>query len=276
MVALIALREVDLDLFAALILGIVEGLTEFIPVSSTGHLIITGKLLRFESDAAGTFEIFIQLGAILAVVFLYWKRFAALFDFSEKITGSGFCGAPGMLKLALGCAPAFVFGALFHKTIKHYLFGPGTVAAALIFGGVAMMLIEWRRQKANVVPFEQISCRQAFLIGLFQCLALWPGISRSGATIIGGLILGLERRAAAEFSFILAVPVMFAAVGYDLLQSASLVQSADIPAFAVGFVVSLVTAAAAVRFFIAALGHVTLVPFGIYRIIAGIVVLKLL
>lgn len=258
----------------ALVLSIIEGLTEFIPVSSTGHMIIASALMGISDDAVKTFEIFIQLGAILSVVALYPKRFMALIP-ARSLSGAAdnLAGIGGMMRFALACLPVFILGFLFHKAIKTHLFGPLTVALALIVGGILMIIIEKRAQKPSVTELESIPLRTCFLIGLAQCLALWPGMSRSGATIIGGMLLGLERRVAAEFSFLVAVPVMCVAVGYDLLKSYKSITAADLPVFLFGFVTAFVVSLFAVRFFVSLLGTLTLRGFGWYRILVGLVVL---
>lgn len=263
------------DLGKAALLGIVEGLTEFLPVSSTGHLILFGDLIEFHGALAGTFEIFIQLGAILAVVVLYKERFVALLP-NKGVESDRLSGVPGCVKLFVGCLPAFILGPLLHSTIKEMLFFPGPVALALIVGGVLLIAIERRQREPSVCDVSDITLKQCFGVGVFQCLALWPGFSRSGATILGGLLLGLERKVAAEFSFLLAVPVMCAAVAYDLLKTAAGFSLQDLPVFALGFVISFMTAIAAIRFFLSLLTRFTLAPFGIYRIVIGICVLVLL
>lgn len=258
-------------------LGLIEGFTEFIPVSSTGHLILTEHLLELNSANTESFSVFIQLGAILAVVFLYWPRFIALIPTTQQ--SHALAGVRGVLTLFVACLPAFVFGALFHSKIKAYLFGPTTVAWALIVGGILFLVVERRKVAApdsEQVTLEALTLTQAFRIGLWQCLALWPGMSRSGSTIIGGMLSGLGRKEAAEFSFLLAVPVMVAAVGYDLLKSADALSQDDLKVFAIGFIVSFFTALIAIKFFIALLGRWTLVPFAWYRILLGILVLTLL
>jgi len=259
----------------AIALGVLEGLTEFIPVSSTGHLILMGDLLSFTGPKADSFNVFIQLGAILAVVALYPHRFLALFDFSRAHGDKpvGFRGMDGISKLVVTSIPALFFGALFHEAIKTRLFTPLPVAAALLLGGIIMVWIERRERTVLTTSVEELTLRQCFGIGLFQCLALWPGMSRSGSTIIGGMLLGLERKLAAEFSFLAAVPIMCAAVGYDLLKSRVFLEAADIPFFALGFLVSFVVAVAAIRFFVAIVSRYSLIPFGWYRIALGILVL---
>lgn len=262
-----------IDLLNAVILGVVEGLTEFIPVSSTGHLIIAGHLLGFEGAKASTFEVFIQLGAILSVVVLYKERFYGLFDFSRT---RGFAGFNGMVLLGLTTLPALIVGFLTHKFIKEHLFNTTTVAIGLGIGGVAIILAERLLPKAEKHGLASLRPKDALLIGLFQCLALWPGVSRAGATILGAMIIGTERKTAAEYSFLAAVPVMFAATGYDLLKSRSFLAASDIPFFAVGIVVSFIAAWFAVRTFIQLLSRYTLTPFGWYRIAAAVLLLLIL
>ncbi len=259
------------DFWTAILLGLVEGLTEFIPVSSTGHLILFGDAIGFSGERAKAFDVFIQLGAILAVVVLYFRTFLGLLRFGEPETGMS--GVLGCFKLFLACLPALVLGALLHKFIKAHLFAPVPVAIALILGGVVLVVIERLTKPKLIGGVDAISPRQALLVGLFQCLALWPGMSRSGSTIVGGMLLGIPRGVAAEFSFLVAVPVMCAAVGFDLLKSAHALQTSDIPLFATGFVVSFLSALLAIRIFIDVLRKYSLAAFGWYRIVLGIVVL---
>lgn len=260
----------------AVILGVLEGLTEFIPVSSTGHLILLGHVIDAHGPVAETFEIFIQLGAILAVVFLYFKRFVGLVRFSDADPHNRFSGLSGISLLLVACLPAFILGGLFGSKIKQYLFNPHTVALALICGGVIMFLVEKRSGRARIHQLEKIGYTEALLIGICQCVSMWPGFSRSASTIVGGMLVGLERRVAAEFSFLVAVPVMTAAVGYDLLKSLSFLSFNDVRAFAIGFVVSFITAIIAIRFFMRLLATWTLKPFAIYRIVLGVLVLGIL
>lgn len=254
----------------AFVLGIVEGITEFLPISSTAHLVLAGKLFSFEGAKAATFEIFIQLGAILAVVVLYFPRFKRLLLLNDP---SGFSGISGLTKLALACFPACVAGLVFHDAIKAHLFAPTPIAGAFIVGGLVMIFLERNLPQSRIMGIEDISYKTSLLAGVFQCLALWPGVSRSGSMIVGGLILGLTRVVAAEFSFLVAVPMMALACSYDLYKSRALLSAADVPLFAIGFVVSFVTAVLAIRFFIGLLKRFTLVPFGYYRIALGIAVL---
>lgn len=251
------------DLLTSLILSIVEGLTEFLPVSSSGHLILAGDLLHFTGEKAATFEVVIQLGAIMAVVVLYWKRFWGLVRPQPYVR---FAGARGLWLLFLTSLPACVAGLLLHSYIKQYLFRPATVLAALVVGAICMILVERRRRKPTCVSLDELTPALALGIGCFQCLALWPGFSRSAATIMGGMLLGARRALAAEYSFIAAVPIMMAATGYDLLKNFSLFTAADVPFFAVGMIGAFVSALLAVKVFVALVGRMTLVPFAVYRL----------
>ncbi len=266
-----------MDILHAALLGIIEGLTEFIPVSSTGHLILASALLGLEDARVKTFEVFIQLGAILAVLILYYDRFLALLPTRENsAVDTGLTGRTGLLKIMLACLPALGCGALFHSTIKAYLFQPQTVAIALIVGGLILLVVEKKAPPASATSIDQVSFRQSLVIGVFQVFSLWPGVSRSGATIVGGILTGLPRTVAAEFSFLISVPIMFAAVAFDLWKSWALLSRDDLPFFAVGFLVSMLTAILAIRFFLSLLKRFTLAPFGIYRIVLGIAVLVLI
>jgi undecaprenyl-diphosphatase len=258
------------DFLIALVMGIVEGATEFIPVSSTGHLIVVGELLGFTGEKAATFEVVIQLGAVLAVVFLYRDRLRALQTLRVE---PGFAGRRGLLLLALATFPALVVGAAAHSAIKEHLFSPTTVAIGWGLGGIAILLVERYRPPVRIADLDAIGWRQALAIGLFQCLALWPGVSRAASTILGGMIVGMGRTAAAEFSFLAAIPIILAASVYDLFASRDILGLSDIPFFAVGFIVSFLTAWLAVRFFLRFLQTATLRPFGWYRIVAAIVAL---
>lgn len=256
------------DLWIAAILGIVEGITEFLPVSSTGHLIVAGHLLHFSGERAASFEVFIQLGAILAVVVLYWRRFTGLIPTRGVRWGeyAGFSGVRGLTHLFLTTLPALALGAVAHGAIKHYLFSPSTVALALAVGAVGILLAERFRPQARVTDLDALSYGQAFVIGLFQCVAMWPGMSRSASTIIGGMVSGLDRKVAAEYSFLAAVPVMVAATSYDLYKAWGLLQATDFLFFAIGFMVSFIAAALAVKSFIAAVQRWSLAPYAWYRL----------
>jgi undecaprenyl-diphosphatase len=261
----------------AVILGIVEGITEFLPISSTGHLILAGHLLHFKGPIAESFEIVIQLGAILAVVILYWQRFFGLLPKKDWLNWSqknpGFKGFQGCFLLGLTTLPALIIGKFAYTYIKDFLFNPTSVAIALAVGALGILAAEKWRPKIKASSLDSIRWSQALYIGLFQCLSMWPGISRAGATIIGGLLNGLDRKTAAEYSFLAAVPVMVAATGYDLLKSWSHFQSGDLVFLAVGFGVSFVVAYLTVAAFIRLLGRWTLKPFAWYRIALAPVIL---
>ena len=256
---------------SAVLLGVVEGLTEFLPVSSTGHMIVVGHLIDWQGPQAATFQIFIQSGAILAVVGLYRDRFRSLLRRRENDFG----GREGLLLLGMTTLPALVFGALAHGYIKQYLFNPVTVALGLGAGGIVILLVERLLTRPGREGLGTLRWPDALLIGFCQCLSLWPGVSRAAATIIGGRVAGLERRTATEYSFLAAVPVMFAAIGYDLLKSWHHLGIENLGVFAIGFVVAWLSARLAVQFFLRLLGNYTLAPFGWYRIVAAGVVLVL-
>lgn len=262
-----------MDNITVFILGLVEGLTEFLPVSSTGHLILAGHLLGFEGEKAKCFEIFIQLGAILAVALLYYRRFWNLVRPAPKLrVNSEFAGLRGSVMLISGCLPFFILGFLFHKPIKAYLFTPMTVAIGLIAGALVMLWVDRKRPPATVETVDQLNMRHCVAIGLFQCFALWPGISRAAATMVGGLLLGLERSVAAEFSFLMAVPVLCVVTVADLLKSLPQLSAADIFPFGLGTLVSFVVAILAVKVFMALIKRISFAPFAYYRIALGALV----
>lgn len=259
---------------AAAIMGVVEGLTEFIPVSSTGHLILAGELLRFDGRLSQTFEIFIQCGAILAVVVAYPGRFADLCDLRRR---EGFAGPRGLGLLALTTLPAVVLGLLLHGFIEERLFGVAAVAAGLAAGGGWILLAERRRRPARIEALEEIGWREALAIGCFQCLALWPGVSRSVSTILGAMALGVGRRAATEYSFFAAVPVLTLASLYALIDGWPLLIAADLPVLLVGLLFSFLFGWMAVRFLIRFLSRHSLDVFGWYRLgLAGVVAVVLM
>lgn len=258
------------ELLIALLLGVVEGLTEFLPVSSTGHLILAGNLLGYTGPQAATFEVFIQLGAILAVIVMYRRRFADLF---RRQPSNVLTGTSGLVRLGLTTLPAVVAGFLLHGFIKERLFTPITVATGLLAGGIVIILVERFYRPADEQELDRLSWRQAWYIGLFQLFALSPGVSRAGATIIGGRLLGLSRGAALEYSFLAAVPLMAAAVSYDLIRSLPMLSPGDILPFAVGFMTAFMSALLAIKFFIGLVKRYTLMPFGWYRICLGLLIL---
>lgn len=255
----------------AVLLGIVEGLTEFIPVSSTGHLIIAGHLLGFTGDKASSFEVAIQLGAVLSVVFLYWRTYVALMPIGSRslIHNSNLEGWLGIWRIGAATLPALFVGYAARHVIKEKLFTPEAVTLALAVGGVAILLAERLVTGRRAKALETITLPQAFGVGLFQVLALWPGTSRAAATIIGGMILGLDRKSAAEFSFLIAVPIMFAATGYEMVKMRELFSLQDAIQFGIGFIVSFVVALLAVRGFLRYLERGRLTPFAWYRIVAA-------
>lgn len=251
----------------AVVLGIVEGATEFIPVSSTGHLILAGEWLAFEGDAAVSFSIVIQLGAILAVLWLERAKVtASLAGWRSDPVAQRF-----LLNLAIAFVPAAAIGFFVHDFITERLFNPRVVAISLVLGGFAILAVErWRRDRPVRSPtVDDLSPRQALGIGLAQVLSLIPGVSRSGSTIMGALGLGASRVAAAEFSFFLAIPIMFAATGYEVLGSLEVFTARLLPVFAIGFVVSFVSALIVVKAFIGFVKRHTFVPFAWYRIVFG-------
>lgn len=251
------------ETIAATILGLVEGATEFLPVSSTGHLILVGHLIGFTGAMADSFDVIIQLGAILAVVVLYWERFWWLF--SPKPLHA-FSGPRGLWLLFLTCLPAGLMGLVLRSTIKTYLFGPTTVGLALAVGAIMIFWVERRHTRDRFYALDEMTSGLALGIGCFQCLALWPGFSRSAATIMGGMLLGAKRSLAAEYSFISAVPLMFAATLYDFYKSRALFSTDDLGILAIGFVVSFFSALVAVKTFIVLVKRVSLRPFAWYRL----------
>lgn len=254
----------------AIVLGVVEGLTEFIPVSSTGHLIIVGHLLGFVGDKASSFEVAIQFGAILSVVVLYWRRFVGLLPWrviAVRGPRSNLEGWAGVWRIAVATVPALIVGYLAQQVIKQHLFNPAAVTWALAIGGFAIIIAEKFVSRRISRSLDMLTIAQALGVGLFQVLALWPGTSRAAATIVGGMLLGLDRKGAAEFSFLIAVPLMLAASGYELFKMGSLFSTQDTAQFAIGFVVSFVVAIVAVKSFVLFLSRWSLIPFAWYRII---------
>lgn len=251
--------------FDAIIIAIVEGLTEFLPISSTGHMIITSSLLHIEKDEfTKLFEVAIQLGAILAVVILYWKKFINFESWTFY------------LKLIVAVIPALLIGFLLSDKIDALLESPLTVSITMLLGGIVLLFID-RFFKNPVIDTEpRITYTRAFMIGLWQCVAMIPGVSRSAASIIGGMQQRLTRKLAAEFSFFLAVPTMFAATAYKLLKGYKLIHKEEIGLLVLGNAVAFVVALIAIRFFITYLQKHGFKWFGYYRIIAGVILLILI
>lgn len=305
-----------MEFLKAAFLGLVEGVTEFLPVSSTGHLILAGQWVGFTGERAKTFEIFIQLGAILAVVWLYRKKIFAWNDNGCKMRTAALTSSVSRisssnlrlgLNVLIAFLPAAIAGLLLHDFVKKVLFSPSVVAASLIIGGILIFVIEgflgkWAGGIANGAALENISWKKSLAIGFAQILALIPGVSRSAATILGGMVFGLSRVAATEFSFFLAIPTIFAATIYDLWKSmgggwlsggglageafspglipsgvssaavSPILSSADVPIFIVGFIVSFFSALIVIKFFLRFVSTHTFRPFAWYRIAIGIVV----
>ena len=256
-------------LLKAAVLGIVEGATEFIPVSSTGHLIIAQNWLNFTGKVENAFIIFIQLGAILAVVWLYRRRFTDIVLNWRHVPEARRLVA----NLVVGMIPAVVIGLPTESWIETHLFKPLPVALALGIGGLAIVVIEKRYRQPSIAEVDQLGVKKAFGVGIIQVLAiLFPGVSRSGATIMGGMVLGLSRKAATEFSFFLAVPAMLGATGIKMLHIYPLITPADLPVFALGFGVSFLVSLAAIRGLLAFISRNTFVPFAWYRIAFGLAV----
>ena len=244
-----------MNFFDAVILGVVEGITEFLPVSSTGHLILVSQLLKLPAtEFLKTFEVSIQMGAILAVVALYWRKL--LFDWEI------------MKRIVVALLPAIGIGFLFYATIRELLASSLTVIIALFLGGVVLILFEVLRKEkeGSITDLGTLPYKTAFSIGAFQALSVIPGVSRAGATILGGLLFGMKRTAIVEFSFLLAVPTMVAATTLDLWKNAALFSLGDMHLFLTGFVTSFVVALFAVKFFLRFVESHTFIPFGIYRI----------
>ncbi|MCE4061806.1 undecaprenyl-diphosphate phosphatase [Pandoraea sputorum] len=260
----------------AVILGVVEGLTEFLPISSTGHLILVGSLLDFNDEKGKIFDIVIQFGAILAVCWEFRAKIAqVVFGLGSDAKARRFA-----VNVIVACIPAIVLGLLFGKHIKAVLFNPLVVATAFIVGGVIILLVE-RHNRRNVeagkLPrvnsIDELSTLDALKVGFAQCLALVPGTSRSGATIIGGMMFGLERRVATEFSFFLAIPILFGATIYELYKSRSMLEVADFGLFGIGFVFAFISAFICVRWLLRYIASHDFTAFAWYRIVFGIVVL---
>ena len=255
------------DNLIAIIIGIVEGLTEFLPVSSTGHMILVGSLIGFEGEKASVFEVFIQLGAILSVFILYREKFFRMLDVRRLTATNGL----SLIHVLAGMVPVMLIGYVLHKPIKTYLFSPYTVIIGLVAGAVLMLVAEKLSNRPQTRDVEDMTVKQAFFVGLFQVLALWPGFSRSGSTIAGGLFFGMSRKAAAEFSFIIAVPIMLVACLYDLLKIWDKMSMADFQMFAIGFVTAFVVAYGSIVWFLDFLNRSSLTSFAYYRfIVAGI------
>ncbi len=254
----------------AAVMGVVEGLTEFLPISSTGHLILTGSLLGFTDDKSKVFDIAIQTGAIFAVMIVYWQRLR------DTVAGLGQGSAQARrftLNVAIAFAPAVVLGLAFGKAIKAHLFTPTVVATTFILGAFVILWAERRVSESRIESVDQMTPWDALKVGLVQCFAMIPGTSRSGATIIGGMLLGLSRKAATDFSFYLAMPTLIGAGVYSLYKERALLAMSDLPLFAVGLLLSFVSAWICVRWLLRYISSHTFTPFAWYRIAFGVLVL---
>jgi undecaprenyl-diphosphatase len=254
-----------MNIIQSIILSIIEGLTEFLPISSTGHMILASSIMNIPEDAfVKTFEISIQIGAIMAIVLLYAKRFLQ--------------GISIYLKLAIAFIPTGIIGFLAYPYIKTYLFNPIIVSISLVLGGIVLILIDKKvvGQESKTAELENISYKNAFFIGLFQSISMIPGVSRAAATIVGGIFNGLDKKQAIEFSFLLAVPTMFAATGYDLYKTTIVFSGHEIFLLSLGLVVAFITAWIAVKVFVKIVQNYGFKYFGYYRIIIGIIFLLLI
>lgn len=260
-------------LLKAAIMGVVEGLTEFLPISSTGHLILAGPLLGFHGEKAKVFDIAIQTGAIFAVILVYWERIkSTIVELPTERRAQKFA-----LNVIVGFLPAVVLALIFGKFIKAHLFTPYVVATTFILGGFIILWAEKRSASgagvARVNSVDDMTVMDALKVGLVQCLAMIPGTSRSGATIIGGMFLGLSRKTATDFSFFLAIPTLIGAGVYSLYKERALLSAADIPLFAVGLIFSFISAWLCVRWLLKYISSNSFVPFAYYRIVFGVIVL---
>ena len=257
-------------LVKAAIMGVVEGLTEFLPISSTGHLILAGALLGFDDAKAKVFDIAIQTGAIFAVILVYWQKIrATLGALPSQRQAQRFA-----LNVLIGFFPAVLLGLLLGKAIKAHLFTPVVVASTFIIGGFIILWAERRPQSATrIQEVDDMTPLDALKVGLVQCLAMVPGTSRSGATIIGGMLLGLSRKAATDYSFFLAIPTLVGAGAYSLYKERALLEMADLPMFSVGLFFSFISAWLCVRWLLRYISTHSFVPFAWYRIVFGVVVL---
>lgn len=253
------------DYLIAFILGIVEGITEFLPISSTGHLILLGDFLQFSGDDSNVFEVVIQLGATLAIVILYFRRYLNLFSVSRFKTELN------MVHLLLGMLPAGILGLLFHDFIKDVLFSSKTVVFALILGALLMIYADKKSKPPVTTTLNELTYKQALSIGLFQILALFPGFSRSGSTMSGGMLVRVDTKTAADFSFFIAAPMMFAASLLDIYKNWDALQQADLNVFIIGFVTSFIVALIAIPTFLKLLKQLPFSYFAYYRIVLAVI-----
>ncbi len=255
-------------LIKAIILGIIEGLTEFIPVSSTAHLIISSYLIEFESVRNNVFEIAIQIGAIFAICIVYHQKIFQTIIEIKKPKAQKFS-----LNLFLAFIPSLFFGVLFHEYIKEHFFSNFSIALALIFGGLVMIFVERMKLDSTIKNIDKLDLRTSIIIGLCQCLAMIPGVSRSGATIIGGMCCGLNRKTATEFSFFLAIPTISAACIYDIYKNFSILSFDDFELILIGSISAFISAILVINWFIKFVSKYSFIGFGFYRIFLGFLIL---
>jgi len=257
-------------LIKAAVMGVVEGLTEFLPISSTGHLILAGSLLGFHDERAKVFEIAIQTGAIFAVIIVFWRRiWQTILGLPSQAKAQRFA-----LNVVVGCVPAVVLGLLLGKAIKAHLFTPTVVALAFIVGAFVILWAERRAPSATrVVSLDELTPQDALKVGLAQCFGLVPGTSRSGSTIIGGMLFGLSRQVATDFSFFLGIPILIGAGGYSLYKARALLSLADLPLFGVGLLFAFLSAWVCIRWLLRYVASHSFVPFAWYRIAFGLLIL---
>lgn len=260
-----------MEFLYAIVLGLIEGVTEFLPISSTGHLILANQWIAFSDDFTKTFDVAIQSGAILAVVVVYWKK---LWPFADGVLNRSVLNT--WFKILVAVAPALVLGALLGSMVRDALFTPMIVALALIVGGIALIFVEWRRHSEHIKSIDRMTYGTAFIIGLVQCVALIPGTSRSAATIIGALLLGVARPAAAEFSFFLAIPTLGAATVFTLMHDGVGIDQSQISLLALGALAAFLSAYLVIRKFIQYIQKKDFLPFAYYRIALGLVMLVIL
>ena len=258
--------------YTSIILGVVEGLTEFLPVSSTGHLIMASDLLHLDQERYASFNIIIQLGAILAVVFLYHSRFKSFIDFKKLKSIKNNLNQKGLniVHIALAIVPTLAIGFFSHKFIKAHLFNPYVVVCSLVSVGVIMLIVEKIKPKPIIITVDEITYRDAFFIGISQCAALIPGVSRSGATMLTAMMRKVDVVSAADFSFLISVPVITIATVYEFLKVYSSFNAHDALQLFIGFIVSFIVALLAINGFLAVLKKLSLAPFAIYRIVVGL------
>ncbi len=261
-------------LLESAMMGIVEGITEFLPISSTGHLILVNELVKFKEPFASMFEVVIQLGAILSVIVYFWKRLVPMETDIDLFKRSEIFDI--WKKTAAGVIPAILIGGTLGKIVQERLFNTYVVAGALLVGGIILIVIESMRKKVKIESMSQLSYGTAVAIGFIQCIAMVPGTSRSAATIIGAMLLGASRTVAAEFSFFLAIPTMAAASAYSLMKHAAMMTGQEWAALAVGFIVSFLVAWAVIAFLMSYIQKHDFKIFGYYRIVLGIVIILLI